>query len=343
MRQKKLEWILHLVFWALFVVTKILIVSYGGTIRLQWGKLSFWSISYLSVSAIVFYINYLVLLPGTIKKNSLTGYAFSIMLSYFLFVVIRFLFEEKIALAIWGFKNYYGTPSLLFYLKDNLYFSAPSIVFSTTIWSVAKNMRLVKENAAIKIQQSEAELKFLKAQVNPHFIFNSLNNIYSLVYHNKNPESLQAIESLAGMMRFTTYESEKESIPLRIEVDYIKDFISLEKLRHGKELAVMLNVLALNYDQRIPPFILSPFIENAFKHGVVDDVKNPVTINLETTSEAMLFSVENKISSSKKDGLGGFGLENVRKRLDIYYRDRQKLVVEKENGCHKVLLNVKLL
>lgn len=325
------------------MVTKILIVSYSGTIQLQWGKLSFWSISYLSVSAIVFYMNYFVLLPRTMKKNSLTGYAVSIILSYFLFVMIRFLFEEKIALAIWGFKNYYGTPSLLFYLKDNLYFSAPSIVFSTTIWSITNNLRLVRENAAIKIQQSEAELKFLKARVNPHFIFNSLNNIYSLVYHNKQQESLQAIESLAGMMRFTTYESEKKSIPLRVEVDYIKDFISLEKLRHGKELAVLLNVPIPNSDQRIPPFILSPFIENAFKHGVVDDIKNPVIINLESTDGAILFSVENKIRNGKKDGLGGFGLDNVRKRLDIYYPGRHKLVVEQENGCHKVLLNAKLL
>ncbi len=204
-------------------------------------------------------------------------------------------------------------------------------------------MRLVKENAAIKIQKSEAELKFLKARVNPHFIFNSLNNIYSLVYHKKQQESLQAIESLAGMMRFTTYESEKESIPLRVEIDYIKDFISLEKLRHGKELAVMFNVPSLNYDQRIPPLILSPFIENAFKHGVVDDIKNPVTINLASTGGAILFSVENKISTGKKDGLGGFGLENVRKRLDIYYPGRYKLVVEQENSCYKVLLNAKLL
>ncbi|WP_114790266.1 sensor histidine kinase [Niabella yanshanensis] len=342
MRPNRLEGILHLVFWSLFVVTKILIVSYGGAIRIQWGSLSFWDISYLSVSAVVFYINYLVLLPRFTNKSSLTGYVLSIMLSYLLFVLIRFLFEEKIVLAIWGFKNYYGTPSLLFYLKDNLYFSAPSIVFSTTIWSITNNMRLLKENAAIKIQRSEAELKFLKARVNPHFIFNSLNNIYSLVYHQKQQESLQAIESLAGMMRFTTYESEKECIPLRVEVEYIKDFMLLEKLRYGKELAVVFNVHILNNDQRMSPFILSPFIENAFKHGVVDDIKNPVTINLNTTSEEILFSVENKISTGKKDSLGGFGLENVRKRLAIYYPGRHKLVVEQGNGSHKILLNVKL-
>lgn len=341
MRQKNLEKILHIIFWALFIFTKVLIISYGGALKVRWEMLSFWNMSYIAISAIVFYVNYFLFLPKINKKNSLPGYAFSIILSYFLFIIIRFSLEEKLLFIIWGFKNYYGNPSLLFYMKDNLYFSAPSIIFSTTIWSIINNMRLIQENALIKIKQSQSELKFLKAKINPHFVFNSLNNIYSLVYQSKHREPLQAIESLAGMMRFMTYESDKESVALQVEVDYIKNLISLEKLRHNKELAIAFNISHLGKEVRIPPFILSPFIENAFKHGVADDVNSPITIMLEISGDIIFFSVKNKISVNKKEGSGGFGLHNVQERLNIYYPGKHELTVNKENDYYIVSLKIK--
>ncbi|WP_300602052.1 histidine kinase [Niabella sp.] len=339
MLRKKTAISIHLVFWVLFIGIRLLRVVYTPSIRLQFPGLRFFDGSYLVITALVFYINYLFLLPAFSKRKPVIKYLLPVLISYALFLGLRYGFEEVLSPAVWGYKNYYGKPPLLFYAYDNLYYAFPAVVISTIIWVLIHNIRLMEENAQMKVQQASAEIKFLKAQVNPHFIFNTLNNIYALVF-NRSQAALPAIEALAGMMRFTTYEAGGETVALIEEVHYIDNLIALEQLRHEAPLHLQCKKNIINEQQLIPPFIISPFVENALKHGVMDDAGSPVTIVLETAATWLTLGVTNKISARQKDTVGGVGLENIKRRLHFYYPNRHQLQCQTTDNCYKVYLHI---
>ncbi|MBZ4189255.1 sensor histidine kinase [Niabella beijingensis] len=343
MLRKKTEISVHLVFWILFAGLRVVRVVYTPAARLHFSWPGFFTMSYLVITAIVFYCNYLYLLPAFSKKRGFAGkYFFPVLISYCFFLLLRYGFEQVASPAIWGYKNYYGNPSLLFYIYDNLYFAFPAVVISTVLWVLIHNIRLMEENAAMKVQQAAAELKFLKAQVNPHFIFNTLNNIYSLVY-NRSGGALEAIEALSGMMRFTTYEAGEETVALIREIQYIENLIALEQLRHETPLNLQFEKSIADEQLLIPPFILSPFIENALKHGVPDAPQQLVTIRLETSATQLHLTVKNGISGKKyKDLSGGVGLENTRKRLGFYYPGRYTLHCGPDNAIYETDLKINL-
>ncbi|GAA3738876.1 hypothetical protein GCM10022422_22930 [Flavobacterium ginsengisoli] len=189
-------------------------------------------------------------------------------------------------------------------------------------------------------ENKNTEIKFLKAQINPHFVFNTLNNIYSMVYF-QSDKSLIAIDKLSQIMRFTTYESQKEKIKLSDEVDYIKAYIELEQLRHQDNVRVDFNVELKNEFEEIPPYILSPLVENALKHGEVSD-SEPIEIQLKVSSEKLIFKVKNKIGTQKKDSLGGIGLDNLQKRLQIHYPEKHQIKITKEENHFTAELEIDL-
>ncbi|MCD2424259.1 histidine kinase [Niabella pedocola] len=339
MLRKKTAISIHLVFWVLFIGIRFIRIGYAPAIRLQFPGLRFFDVSYLVITALVFYINYFFLLPFFSKKNPVIKYLLPVLISYVLFLCIRYGFEQVISPAVWGYRNYYGTPPLWFYAYDNLYYAFPAVVISTIMWVLIHNIRLMEENAQMKVQQASAEIKFLKAQVNPHFIFNTLNNIYALVF-NRSQAALPAIEALAGMMRFTTYEAGAETVFLTEEVQYIDNLIALEQLRHEAPLHLQFKKSIANEQQLIPPFMISPFIENALKHGMVEDAASPVTIVLETTASRLTLEVTNKISTRHKDAVGGVGLENIKRRLNFYYPNRHRLQCATTGQIYNVYLQI---
>lgn len=172
-------------------------------------------------------------------------------------------------------------------------------------------------------------MKFLKAQLNPHFMFNTLNNIYSLVYFNS-AKALPAIEKLSGIMRFTTYESQKERIPLEEEMRYIESYVELEQLRQQVAPLVRIDCKVENRQLKIPPLLLAPLVENALKHGKMK--KHPVEVLLEQRGKQLHVRVINEIGDQKKDKVGGIGLENLRMRLAVYFPKRHQLLLRKENN-----------
>ena len=255
------------------------------------------------------------------------------------FIVFRYFLEQWLTVQLFSEQNYFANTPFWFYVYDNLYFGSRPVILSTVFWLIVYNVRLADFNKHIIEENKNTEIKFLKAQINPHFIFNTLNNIYSMVYF-QSPQSLNAIEKLSNIMRFTTYESQKDKILLTGEINYIQSYIELEALRHEVINGIELNSKIADDLIMIPPFILSPFVENALKHGIFSE-ERPIKIILEASLEKLVFTVENHVAEKqKKDRTGGIGMENVKKRLMIYYPDRHDLQIKNEPGQFKIYLKI---
>lgn len=203
-----------------------------------------------------------------------------------------------------------------------------------------------REKQAIQAQREQlaTELKFLKAQVNPHFLFNSLNNIYTLTLL-RDDKASESLLRLAGMLRYMLYDSETEAVTLGREIEYIRNYIALRRLKDSREMAIR-----TEFDERRPglpiaPLLLIPFVENAFKHSRVDEWPDGfVHLSLVTTEGEIRFSVENSIAEGQAppDGVGGIGLDNVRKRLALLYPDRHDLQVRRERGRFAITLTLEV-
>ncbi len=170
-------------------------------------------------------------------------------------------------------------------------------------------------------------MAFLKSQINPHFLFNSLNNIYSLAYQ-KSDATPDAILKLSEIMRYMLYESNENLVSLEKEIIYLRSFIELQKLRFKENAQVILEVEGQVHQQHILPFILISFVENAFKHGLATDPENPIHINISVFEDKLLFTIKNKKSNLNKDQTGGIGMVNVKRRLDLIYPNQYKLTIE---------------
>ncbi|TAF83660.1 MAG: histidine kinase, partial [Sphingobacteriales bacterium] len=167
---------------------------------------------------------------------------------------------------------------------------------------------------------------FLKSQINPHFLFNSLNNIYSLAYQ-QSASTPYAILKLSDILRYMLYESNDSKVALLTEIEYLKSFIELQKLRFKTNLSVHLNIEGNISKQQIMPLVLISFVENAFKHGVATEVDYPINILISVHENKLLFTISNKKSNHIKDVTGGIGMANVVRRLDLTYPNQYKLNV----------------
>ena len=184
------------------------------------------------------------------------------------------------------------------------------------LWFQQEKIRKELEN-----QKLQAELSFLKMQVNPHFLFNALNNIYSLAVMEKSPKTRDSIMKLSDLMRYVLYEKEDDEhkVTLDKEIRHINSYIDLEKLRHPGDVFINFSIEGDTNGKRIVPLLLFPLIENACKHGNLTDPQKPVNIQLNVNDHHLNFTIENFISGYLKDDVGGIGIPNVQKRLELLY------------------------
>jgi len=332
---KKAEILIHIVYW--FLMAYFTFIKNPIRARLYVPDLFF--ITYLIVFILTFYFHYLAVMKFVFKSFQWKRFFAGVLVSYLFFTALRWLIEQVITHILFQRINYTNT-AFLNYMFDNLQYSSMPIILSSLLWFVIYFIRLLEYNQIILEENKSTEIKFLKAQINPHFIFNTLNNIYSMVYF-QSDKSLTAIEKLSQIMRFTTYESQKEKIKLSDEIDYIKAYIELEQLRHQETAFVDLKTETENEFEEIPPYILSPLIENALKHGKTS-TENPIAIDLKVKDKKLIFKVLNDIGTQKKDKLGGIGLENLKKRLEIYYPQKHQITFTNQNNQFTAELEIDL-
>lgn len=296
------------------------------------------------------YVNYLLLVPKLLIKKRLFAYIVTsiLFISVFNVILTEFFFpmpfERFIELA-----DHFPMKerSQMAPIKKLPY--AMSFIFSLAFFLLGGVMGLVKEfyrkdqvNQEIKVQSKETELQFLRAQLNPHFLFNSLNSIYSLV-RNKSQEAPEAVITLSELMRYMLYEAKEEMVSLSKEINYIKNFMELQRFRLQDSSGLHLKIVGEYQDKRIPPLLLIPFVENAFKYGTDFNGKTDVSIKMEIFDEDFFFEVKNKIGTYRKDKINsGIGLNNIENRLKLIYPDNHSLRINKNDGIYSVHLELNL-
>lgn len=190
--------------------------------------------------------------------------------------------------------------------------------------------------------KANAELSFLKAQINPHFLFNTLNNIYSLAV-TKNENTADCIMKLSNIMRYVTDEATEDYVPLQDEINCITDYIGLQKIRLGDNANIILEIKGDVNHKQIAPLILMTFIENIFKYGISKHEQSPIEIELFAEAKTITFFCKNKIfNSSIHEERKGVGIDNTKKRLEYLYHDKHFLNINNENGVYNVQLTLQV-
>lgn len=228
------------------------------------------------------------------------------------------------------------------------HFDLVSIILFLCVWAIStilvisKQWRITSGNhEAARAAKANAELSFLKAQISPHFLFNTLNNIYSLAI-NKSDATPDGILRLSNIMRYVTDEASKDFVSLQQELDCINDFIALQRLRLSKNIQLLYQLRGNTGKVFIAPLMLMPFIENVFKHGI--DNGQLTTLHILISVEAnkiKLFTSNPLVGNEVNTGRPGVGLQNVKQRLELIYSNRYKLVMKEEGGDFIVNLEIK--
>lgn len=204
--------------------------------------------------------------------------------------------------------------------------------------------RQEKEAIRLRNEKLETEMKFLKSQINPHFLFNALNNIYTMTVI-KSDDAPEHLLKLSEMLRYMLYECNTDKVLLQKEATYIRHYIDLKMLKDSGGLNVEVDMREKYPDLLIAPLLFIPFVENAFKHSKVEDLSEGwIKISLRTEDRIVFFTVENSAPASihTKDQVGGIGLKNVERQLELLYPGRHKLEIEEGDGRFRVYLEIEL-
>lgn len=225
---------------------------------------------------------------------------------------------------------------------DQMAYSMSSIVFFTLFLHIYDYIQLKQAAQKLKIEKQQAELNYLKSQTNPHFLFNTLNNIYSLA-KDKSDLAPESIMRLSKILRFMLYETSGDYIAVEQELKIITDYIELEKLRYDESLRVNFNYDVEDIKQAVPPLLLIPLVENAFKHGVSETRYQPfVDIHLTISKRQLSFIVKNSSDTAgEKIVKENIGLSNLRRQMELLYSD-YNLAVKQGISDFTAILNINL-
>ena len=225
-------------------------------------------------------------------------------------------------------------------LRDFMMWS-PKVIMFFLMTIVSLFIRQNKRYQEVKEQKQLSEIAYLRAQINPHFLFNTLNNIYALTLQ-KSDSASDAVMKLSKMMRFVVSDSSKDFVPLQQDLDYIKNYIQLQKLRLVNENSINFVIDGNPANQKISPLLLINFIENAFKYGVIDDVENPIRIKISVIDSVLSLFVENTITTDEiiEEEKSEIGIKNTKKRLNYLYPNRYQLEINESDNTFVVKLNM---
>ena len=291
--------------------------------------------------AVVVYFNMLYLIPKYLNDKYFLLYCGLLILSVIVVTPIKiFIF----------FVLFSPFPPIQEQLiaDQNWYFASTFLIAgsSTIVKIVSDWIRYQRDRKELQTQTMQSELKFLKSQINPHFLFNTLNSLYALTLK-KSEKAPEIVIKLSEMMRYMLYECNEKKVPLQKEVNYIKNYLALEKLRHGSNVDIGFVVKGEVNDQQIAPLMFIPFLENSFKHGLHNAISHGfVNINLNIDNNEVKFHIEN----SKADSLplqvhkrsGGIGLVNVKRRLNLLYPGHYDLGINDNPKTYAVNLKIDL-
>ncbi|MFT3826684.1 MAG: histidine kinase [Chitinophagaceae bacterium] len=254
-------------------------------------------------------------------------------------VLVRYVVEFHVLVPFLKFHNYFGgTPGLWWYIQNCIGYSYISCLFGLLVYFIMASQKAERERKETEKAKVQAELSFLRSQVNPHFLFNTINDIYALTYQ-KSDLAPEALLKLSGILRYMLYEGNRDLVSLQKELEYMEDYIALQRIGHKDQLQLLTNIEGDAGNQQIAPLLLIPFIENIFKHGVLDDPANPARLHITITPQQLTLECSNLVKKQQKDAVSGIGLHNVERRLQLLYPGKHTFVVKEEaNIFHCSLL-----
>lgn len=288
----------------------------------------------------IYVINYKVLCPFMLSRKRVVPYILGAIVLVFLYAGIRYLLEEVVLYSITGLHNYGDNFRYFgYYVFDNSYYASKSLLFSTAIYLF---FRFVDHKDAIhqlKIENQKAEVTLLKSQLDPHFLFNTLNSFYSDLILEQ-PKIAADIHRLSDLLRFVTYEANEDKIPLEKDLKFITDYLYFYKKRYEDNLAVEYKVHGSVTNQKIPAMLLIHFVENVFKHGIVNDTSAKATITITIYPDAIEINTRNKIAASEKYTEQGIGYASISRRLTILFKNDFTLLKKEENSYFEAYLKI---
>ncbi|HTE26163.1 sensor histidine kinase [Flavitalea sp.] len=215
----------------------------------------------------------------------------------------------------------------------------PFLIASFIFIFIRSRLTLERKEKEKRAEAMASELKFLRSQISPHFLFNVMTNLVSLA-RTKSDLLEPTLIRFSEMLRYILYETNQEKFPVSKEIEYLRNYVELQKLRFGDDMDLRIDIQNGENDCNIEPMLLIPFVENAFKHGIGLATNPFIHIKLFANQKPLLFSITNNYvnANSSKDKSSGIGLANVRNRLLLLYGDRQRLNIKDENGIYQVEL-----
>jgi LytS/YehU family sensor histidine kinase len=353
-KNRLLPVVLHVSAWLVLIILPQIIINryWGNNNFIAWGF-------YVNAAiyGIIFYLNYLWLVPRFYLKGKKTIYFILslvvIMGFYFIYTSLTKSFhdperEKAISEAFKKLSEDNVIPRPPFRQLQVYYFA----LISAIITGFSIGLRVIEQHAASEKKQKElekeklnSELAFLKNQVSPHFFFNTLNNIYSLIEVNTN-DAQEAVMKLSRLMRYLLYESESGKTQLSHEINFMNHYIDLMRLRLSPKVDLNVELPSDGSNLKIPPLLFIPFIENAFKHGISYREKSFIYISMKLDGPKILFSCRNSIGRQADKEINedhsGIGLENVKKRLKLLFPEKYKLNIEPTEAEFNVSLEIDL-
>jgi two-component system LytT family sensor kinase len=265
------------------------------------------------------------------------------------FAGIRYVLQEVLMPLLFGFNNYYPGTTLVYYLQDNAYYLLPTVVLAGAAVVIRDAFLREKEREnqlllqVLEKEKTQAELAFLRTQINPHFLYNTLNYLYAQAYPVSEPLA-EAVLRLSDLMRYLLHDSSDGQVELSKEVDYLENYLAIYRLRFEENFCVQFRQVGVPVGgQRVATLLLIPFVENALKHGVVNQAAHPVDIQLTLPAANQLeFTVSNRINQHQKDATTGVGLPNIRRRLELLYPGRHTLTVHNDGQTYQTRLALQL-
>lgn len=327
----------HVGFWVVYVVVVALAVQPGHNPK-EWVVYSAFILFFHALAA---YFNSYFLVNRFLYTRQIGFYVFSLLLTIVAvcfpisIIIHRLVRERDIKNLVWSWN---------FFLVTFL-----AVLFSVVLIMVLKLLKNWYDEEQAKRQllqvNLETELKFLKSQINPHFLFNSLNNLYALTLK-KSDDAPEVVLRLSNILRYVLYETGGGEVPLEKEVQYLRDYIDLEKIRLGNRVDIRFETEGEISGKVIEPMLFLTFVENSFKHGAANAISNGwVDIRLATTPGEISFRIANSKDRAHMDEIksypGGIGLENLQKRLDILYPGKYEMDLSETEKEFKVELTLK--
>jgi two-component system LytT family sensor kinase len=341
------RFLLHLLFWTALVIYDVVV---WGMVDGAYTEKFISSLTELPVKAAATYFTLYVLIDKFLIQKKYGAFIFLLLISMAVFgIILRFIAYYILYPAFYP-QGVIDMP--LFFLPKILIaiFVTYSVVAVVASFHLIKHYYMHQQQAQLLQQTAQqlekeklaAELKLLKSQINPHFLFNTLNNLYALTMSNSTKAPLM-VHKLSELMSYMLYDSNQADVPLDKEIQYIRNYIDLEKVRYGERLEITFNIYGNTEGITIAPLLMLPFVENSFKHGAKNQLHDSwIHIDLEIQPDSLILKVENskpdfQVENQKASGIG---LTNLKRQLNHLYGERYSLQLFDEADTHMAVLKL---